>query len=169
VREGGHWNKFAATKDHMCIYLISYDWDPQVSCSFNNLEKVVCRVYSAARIVRVDDDNGSRGAVSQGAHTGKVCLPPAPWQQVVEPGLGAGDLAGRLVRCEARAQQEDVCSLSPAEHRGDGAHAAHGQEHIGVADAVAHPGREVVGDCAVVDAVGTQFSFLSMITDGTKM
>ena len=138
----------------------------------DHLEKVVCRVYSAARVVRIDDDNGSRGAVSHGAHPGEVRLPPTPRQQVVEPRLGAGDLAGRLVRREARTRQEDVRSLSPTEHRGDhgdGARAAHRQEHVGVAGAVARPGGEVVGDCAVVDAVGTQFSFLSMITDGTKM
>jgi hypothetical protein len=123
---------------------------------------VVCRVYSATRIVRVDDDNGSRGAISQGAHPGKVRLPPAPRQQVVEPRLGAGYLAGRLVRREARARQEDVCSLSPAEHRGDGGdgtRAAHRQEHVGVAGTVARPGGEVVGDRAVVDSAGTHFHF----------
>jgi hypothetical protein len=113
---------------------------------------VLRRVNRAAGIVRVDENNGSGGAVSQGAHAGKVGLPAAPRQEVVEPRLGAGDIAGCLVRREARPRQKNVRPRSATEHCGDGsdgARATRRHEHVGLAGAVARAGGQVVGDCLV--------------------
>lgn len=113
---------------------------------------MLSRVDGAAWIVGVDDNDGSRVGVSERADAGEVGLPATPWQQVVEPGLGADDPAGCLVGREARARQEDVGPRSPAKHRGDGgdgARAARRQEHIGVVGAVARAGGQVFGDRAV--------------------
>jgi hypothetical protein len=117
-----------------------------------HLAEVVSGVDGAARVVGVDDDEGGRGGVGQRAHAGEVGLPAAPRQQVVEPGLGAGHLAGGLVRREARARQQDVGPRRAAEHRGDGgdrARAARRHEHVGLVRAVHRAGRQVGGDRAV--------------------
>ena len=113
---------------------------------------MLSRVDDAAWIIGVDDNDGGRGGVNQPADAGEVGLPATARQQVVEPGLGACDLAGRLVRREARARQQDVGPRSPAQHRGDDgdrARAAHRHEHVGVLGAVARARGQVVGDRAV--------------------
>jgi hypothetical protein len=117
-----------------------------------HLAEVVSGVDGAARVVGVDDDEGGRGGVGQRAHAGEVGLPAAPRQQVVEAGLGAGHLAGGLVRREARARQQDVGPRRAAEHRGDGgdrARAARRHEHVGLVRAVHRAGRQVGCDRAV--------------------
>ena len=140
---------------------------------------MLSRVDCAARIVGVDDNDGSRGGVSQRSDAGQVGLPATPRQQVVEPGLGARDLAGHLVRREARARQQDVGPWSPAEHRGDGgdgARAAHRHEHVVLVGAVARAGGQVVGDRAVGWLVQQQteqsaraWKNVAFVRDGTML
>lgn len=113
---------------------------------------MLCRVNRAAGIVRVDNNNGSGGAVSQGVHGGKVGFPAASRLEVIEPRLGASDLASCLVRREARPRQKNVRPCSATEHSrdgSDGARAAHRHEHVGFAGAVAHTGGQVVRNCPV--------------------
>lgn len=128
----------------------------------NHLEQVLRRVDGAARIVGVDDNNGSRGAVSQCTHAGKVGFPAAARLEVIEPRLSAGDLTSCFIRREAWSWQKNVRPWSATEHcgdRSDGARAANRHEHVGVVGAVARTGGQVIGDRTIVGSAQTGYPF----------
>lgn len=38
VRQGGHGHEPAAAEDHVCVHLVCYDGNPQLSCGFSKLQ-----------------------------------------------------------------------------------------------------------------------------------
>ena len=101
-------------------------------------------VDGAAGVVGVDDDQPGGVGIGQGAELGQVHLPATPGLQVVVPGLDAGELAGGLVRGEARPREEQVAA-GARQHRQadlDGLRPSHRQVHAILPDAMLHSLRQ---------------------------
>lgn len=74
------------------------------------LEEVPPGEDGAAGIVRVDDDYRGGAIVGEGPDAGKVHLPGAAREQVVEAGLDTVHATGGLVGREARPRQQHVAA-----------------------------------------------------------